>query len=222
MGIRHCGAVRCAPEAAEQRTPNGEGTEKMSEQNRRLRAAGIAALAWAGLAAVWCVLVPGGAAELPQGVPARCATGCALLLIEELRSGGAGQPAAAAGGAPGKPLPGCALCGPARDADRKVLRAGHGAHFRVGRRADRQSCTRGGAAYPEQWAGAGPGAGRKGNGMTDYELMGAALEEAARAAALGEVPVGAVVARNGEIARRRPQHPRDREKRPPPRRAAGH
>ena len=35
--------------------------------------------------------------------------------------------------------------------------------------------------------------------MTDYELMGAALEEAARAAALGEVPVGAVVARNGEI-----------------------
>ena len=45
MGIRHCGAVRCAPEAAEQRTPNGEGTEKMSERNRRLRAAGIAALA---------------------------------------------------------------------------------------------------------------------------------------------------------------------------------
>ena len=35
--------------------------------------------------------------------------------------------------------------------------------------------------------------------MTDYELMVAALEEAARAAALGEVPVGAVVARNGEI-----------------------
>ena len=35
--------------------------------------------------------------------------------------------------------------------------------------------------------------------MTDYELMGAALEEAARAAALGEVPVGAVAARNGEI-----------------------
>ena len=58
MGIRHCGAVRCVPEAAEQHTPkNGEGTEKMSEQNRRLRAAGIAALAWAGLAAVWCLLV---------------------------------------------------------------------------------------------------------------------------------------------------------------------
>ena len=35
--------------------------------------------------------------------------------------------------------------------------------------------------------------------MTDYELMGAALEEARKAAALGEVPVGAVVARNGEI-----------------------
>ena len=29
--------------------------------------------------------------------------------------------------------------------------------------------------------------------MTDYELMGAALEEAARAAALGEVPVGCLL-----------------------------
>ena len=58
--------------------------------------------------------------------------------------------------------------------------------------------------------------------MTDYELMGAALEEAARAAALGEVPVGAVLARQGQVIARRPQHPRDREKRPPPRRAAGH
>lgn len=35
--------------------------------------------------------------------------------------------------------------------------------------------------------------------MTDYELMGAALAEAQKAAALGEVPVGAVVARRGEI-----------------------
>lgn len=35
--------------------------------------------------------------------------------------------------------------------------------------------------------------------MTDYELMGAALAEAEQAAALGEVPVGAVVARGGEI-----------------------
>ena len=33
--------------------------------------------------------------------------------------------------------------------------------------------------------------------MTDSELMGLALEEARKAAALGEVPVGAVVARNG-------------------------
>ena len=33
--------------------------------------------------------------------------------------------------------------------------------------------------------------------MTDFELMGAALDEARKAAALGEVPVGAVVARNG-------------------------
>ena len=38
--------------------------------------------------------------------------------------------------------------------------------------------------------------------MTDYELMGAALAEAERAAALGEVPVGAVVARRGEIVAR--------------------
>ena len=36
--------------------------------------------------------------------------------------------------------------------------------------------------------------------MTDFELMGLALEEAAKAAALGEVPVGAVVARHGEVA----------------------
>ena len=33
--------------------------------------------------------------------------------------------------------------------------------------------------------------------MTDYELMGLALEEARKAAALGEVPVGAVVAKDG-------------------------
>ena len=33
--------------------------------------------------------------------------------------------------------------------------------------------------------------------MTDFELMGLALEEARKAAALGEVPVGAVVARRG-------------------------
>ena len=33
--------------------------------------------------------------------------------------------------------------------------------------------------------------------MTDYELMGAALAEAEKAAALGEVPVGAVVAKDG-------------------------
>ena len=35
--------------------------------------------------------------------------------------------------------------------------------------------------------------------MTDYELMGVALAQAEEAAALGEVPVGAVVARDGEI-----------------------
>ena len=35
--------------------------------------------------------------------------------------------------------------------------------------------------------------------MTDFELMGLALEEAAKAAALGEGPVGAVVARHGEV-----------------------
>ena len=34
--------------------------------------------------------------------------------------------------------------------------------------------------------------------MTDQELMGLALEEAKKAAALGEVPVGAVVAKDGE------------------------
>ena len=200
MGIRHCGAVRCAPEAAGQRGPKrrGDGEDVRTEPppaGGRHRGTGLgraggglvcAGPRRGGRAAAWCARhaaqPAGAAAGRGAGVP-----------------GGAAAPAAAAGGAPGKPLPGCVLCGPARDADRKVLCAGHGAHFRVGRRADRQSCTRGGAAYPEQWAGAGPGAGRKGNGMTDYELMGAALEEAARAAALGEVPVGAVVARNGEI-----------------------
>ena len=35
--------------------------------------------------------------------------------------------------------------------------------------------------------------------MTDYELMGLALAEAAEAAALGEVPVGAVIAKDGEV-----------------------
>lgn len=35
--------------------------------------------------------------------------------------------------------------------------------------------------------------------MTDFELMDLALEEARKAAALGEVPVGAVVARRGEV-----------------------
>ena len=199
MGIRHCGAVRCALEAAEQRTPNGEGTEKMSERNRRLRAAGIAALAWAGLAAVWCVLVPGGAAELPQGVPGTLRSLLVLPLAEELVFRGALLRLLRPLGVRVTRLAYGIPVGSQLEYADEVLRAGHGAHFRVGRRADRQSCTRGGAAYPEQWAGAGPGAGRKGNGMTDYELMGAALEEAARAAALGEVPVGAVVARNGEI-----------------------
>ena len=38
--------------------------------------------------------------------------------------------------------------------------------------------------------------------MTDFELMGAALEEARKAAALGEVPVGAVVATVPPTSRR--------------------
>ena len=76
------------PKQRNSAAPNGEGTEKMSERNRRLRAAGIAALAWAGLAAVWCVLVPGGAAELPQGVPGTLRSLLVLPLAEEL--GGTG------------------------------------------------------------------------------------------------------------------------------------
>ena len=79
-------AGRCAvrPKQRNSAPPNGEGTEKMSEQNRRLRVAGIAALAWAGLAAGWCVLVPGGAAELPQGVPGTLRSLLVLPLAEEL------------------------------------------------------------------------------------------------------------------------------------------
>ena len=38
--------------------------------------------------------------------------------------------------------------------------------------------------------------------MTDEELMRAALDEARKAAALGEVPVGAVIAKDGEIISR--------------------
>ena len=38
--------------------------------------------------------------------------------------------------------------------------------------------------------------------MTDEELMRAALDEAREAAALGEGPVGAVVAKDGEIIAR--------------------
>ena len=57
----------------------------MSEQNRhRLRAAGIAALAWAGLAAVWTLLVPGEAAELPQGTAGIVRSLLVLPLAEEL------------------------------------------------------------------------------------------------------------------------------------------
>ena len=57
--------------------------------------------------------------------------------------------------------------------------------------------------------------------MTDSELMGLALEEARKAAALGEVPVGAVVARNGEVvaAATTPARPK---KRTASCRAAGH
>ena len=54
--------------------------------------------------------------------------------------------------------------------------------------------------------------------MTDFELMGLALEEAAKAAALGEVPVGAVVARHGEVVATA-HNTRETEK---PRGAAGH
>lgn len=79
-------AGRCAvrSEAAEQRTPKrrGDGEDVRTEPppaGGRHRA-----LAWAGLAAVWCVLVPGGAAELPQGVPGTLRSLLVLPLAEEL------------------------------------------------------------------------------------------------------------------------------------------
>ncbi len=80
-------AGRCAvrPKQRNSAAPNkwrGDGEDQRT--NRRLRAAGIAALAWAGLAAVWCVLVPGGAAELPQGVPGTLRSLLVLPLAEEL------------------------------------------------------------------------------------------------------------------------------------------
>ena len=48
--------------------------------------------------------------------------------------------------------------------------------------------------------------------MTDEELMCAALDEAKIAADLGEVPVGAVVAKDGEIVAPRPQPAGERQK----------
>lgn len=97
MGIRHCGAVRCAPEAAGQRGPKrrGDGEDVRAEPppaGGRHRGTGLA-----GLAAVWCVLVPGGAAELPQGVPGTLRSLLVLPLAEELVFRGAAAPAAAAG-----------------------------------------------------------------------------------------------------------------------------
>ena len=50
--------------------------------------------------------------------------------------------------------------------------------------------------------------------MTDEELMRAALDEAKIAADLGEVPVGAVVAKDGEIVAR--AHNRGRAAKMPP------
>ena len=58
-----------------------------TERGRRRCQSGTAASAaraWAGLAAVWCVLVPGGAAELPQGVPGTLRSLLVLPLAEEL------------------------------------------------------------------------------------------------------------------------------------------
>lgn len=57
--------------------------------------------------------------------------------------------------------------------------------------------------------------------MTDEQLMQAALEEARAAAALGEVPVGAVVAKDGEIIARA-HNLRERQKCHLPRRTACH
>lgn len=58
--------------------------------------------------------------------------------------------------------------------------------------------------------------------MSDEELMQTALDEAKIAASLGEVPVGAVIAKDGEIIARRPQPEGKRQKRHLPCRAYGH
>ena len=78
-----------------------------------------------------------------------------------------------------------------------VLPLGEELIFRGG--AHRAALARHGAPLPQQLHRAGRMSGREGTGMTDYELMGAALAEAEKAAALGEVPVGAVIAKDGEI-----------------------
>lgn len=84
MGIRHCGAVRCVPEAAEQRTPKrrGDGEDVRTEPppaGGRHRSNGLGR-AGGGLVCA----VPGGAAELPQGVPGTLRSLLVLPLAEEL------------------------------------------------------------------------------------------------------------------------------------------
>lgn len=84
MGIRHCGAVRCAPKAAEQRTPKrrGDGEDVRTEPppaGGRHRGTGLGR-AGGGLVCAG----HSGAAELPQGVPGTLRSLLVLPLAEEL------------------------------------------------------------------------------------------------------------------------------------------
>lgn len=85
------------PKQRNSAAPNGEGTEKMSERNRRLRAAGIAALAWPGWRRSGVCWFPAGRQSCRRACPVRCAACWCCRWPRSWCSGGAVAPAAAAG-----------------------------------------------------------------------------------------------------------------------------
>ena len=168
------------------------------------KAFGQAAALWAAVAVAGSLLLPGGSMTLPEEPEKMGWTVlrvCAVLpLVEELIFRGGVQrllrplgPGVALAGAGG------AVCRCPWQRRGENLRFCHGAGVWLGRGAHRADLARHGAPLPQQLHRAGRMSGREGTGMTDYELMGAALAEAEKAAALGEVPVGAVIAKDGEI-----------------------
>ena len=195
--------------------------KEKQEKAARWKTFGIAALLWAGLAAAFSVLFP--ARLRPRrGWRAFCATASCCPWREELIFRGAAlrllQPLGKNAAIAGQAVLFAAMHGSWTAKAYALGWALSSAGQPIGGEPSARPC----AAYLEQWDRAGRLSGRKENTMTDYELMGAALAEAEQAAALGEVPVGAVVARDGEIIAAAHNTRETEKKRPPPCRAAGH